>query len=101
MAKFQIDYDRSSCLTDKYPEASASLPSDGGDLSFAPGEGKYPSDILMDKSWDINAFPMLHPSGKCGLNEKREKTVKLTDQNYFKQRLRNKNPQFVQNKAYL
>ena len=44
---------------------------------------------------------MLHPDGTCALNEKRENTVKLTDQSYFKQRIRNKNPQFIENKAYL
>ena len=71
------------------------------ELSFAPGEGRYPSDILLDKSWDINAFPLLHPNGKYGLNEKRETTVKLTDQSYFKQRFRNEDSRFIDNKAYL
>ena len=68
---------------------------------LAPGEGKYPADILMDKSWNINAFTLLHPNGKYGLHEKREITVKLTDQSYFKQRIRNKDCRFIDNKAYL
>ena len=84
VAKFQFDYDRSTCLTEKYPETGSTEQSTGNNLSFAPGEGRYPSDILMDKSWDVNAFPLLHPNGKYGLNEKREATVKLTDQSYFK-----------------
>ena len=68
---------------------------------FAPGEVKYPSDILMDKSWDINAFPLFHTNGKFGLNEKTEIIVRLTEQNSFKQRKGNKNSQFIDNKAYL
>ena len=101
VAKFQFDYDRSTCMTEKYPEVSVAEDSTENELCFAPGEGKYPADILMDKSWDINAFPLLHPDGRCGLNEKREQTVKLTDQSYFKQRLRNKDNRFIENKAYL
>ena len=101
VAKFQFDYDRSTCLTEKYPEVSVTEESNNQELCFAPGEGKYPKDILMDKSWDINAFPLLHPNGKFGLNEKRETTVRLTEQTYFKQRIRNKNSQFIDNKAYL
>ena len=85
VAKFQFDYDRSTCLTAKYPEAETTEESNSKELSFAPGEGRYPSDILLDKTWDINAFPLLHPNGKYGLNEKREITVKLMDQSYFKQ----------------
>ena len=55
----------------------------------------------MDKSWDINAFPLLHPNGKYGLNHERTNKSRLTDQNYFKQRFRNKDRRFIDNKAYL
>ena len=99
VAKFQFNYDRSTCLTEKYPEVATDDAAIATDLNFAPGEGKYPADILMDKSWDINAFPMLYPSGMYGLNEEREK--RLTDQDYFKQRLRNRNRKFIDNKAFL
>ena len=98
VAKFQFDYDRSTCMTEKFPEVSVNNQSEE-EYCFAPGEGKYPSDILMDKSWDINAFPLLHPNGEYGLNHNRES--KLTDQNYFKQRFRNKDQRFINNKAYL
>ena len=101
VAKFQFDYDRPTFLTEKYPEVVVAEESTGQELCFAPGEGRYPSDILLDKSWDINAFPMLHPNGKFGLNDRREITVKLTDQSYFKQRIRNKDSRFIDNKAYL
>ena len=101
VAKFQFDYDRSTCLTEKYPEVTVPEDTHCQEFCFAPGEGKYPADILMDKSWDVNAFPLLHPDGKYGLNEKREITVKLTDQSYFKQRIRNKDSRFIDNKPYL
>ena len=71
VAKFQFDYDRSTCLTEKYPEVAVAEDLESQELCFEPGEGKYPSDILMDKSWDINAFPMLHPDGKCASRKTR------------------------------
>ena len=42
VAKFQFDYDRSTCLTEKYPEVSLSEESSNQELCFAPGEGKFP-----------------------------------------------------------
>ena len=83
--KFQFDHNMSTCLTNKFPEM---LVTDDGedvmddeDFSFASGEGKTPTNILMDRDWDIKAWPTLHPDGKFGLHHKRH--VNLTDQNYF------------------
>ena len=57
--KFQIDYDRSICLTEKFPEAFCK---DKEDINMqycvAPGEGKIPENILMCENWDALAFPM-------------------------------------------
>ena len=98
--KFQFDYDTSVCLVDKFPEAA--LPelasSDGNHISFAPGEGKIPENILTTKNWDRDAFPMKHPDGKNNLHQPRER--KLTDQYYFVQRLRNKDTRFSTDPAY-
>ena len=87
--KFQFDYDTSVCLVDKYPEAALKEPASNGgkDISFAPGEGKIPENILTTKNWDRDTFPMKHPDGKHNLHQSRER--KLTDQYYFVQRLRN------------
>ena len=98
--KFQFEYDKSVCMVDKYPEAAAD---DGqtkeiNNMSFAPGEGKVPENILMTKNWDIDAFPMKHPDGKNGLDQQRER--KLSDQYYFVQRLRNKDDRFSSDPAY-
>ena len=87
-------------MVDKFPEASADdgQEKSNEDLSFAPGEGKIPENILMTQNWDIDAFPMKHPDGKNGLHEKRER--KLSDQYYFVQRLRNQDDRFSADPAY-
>ena len=68
--KHQFDYDASVCLVDKYPEA-AITEEDCNQISFAPGEGKVPQNILNSKNWDIQAFPMKHPDGKNSLQQER------------------------------
>ena len=98
--KFQFDYDRSVCIVDKYPEAAVIEESNDNDqISFAPGEGKYPENILNSENWDTKAFPMKHPDGKNGLHQKRCR--RLTDQYYFVQRLRNKDTRFSTDPAYV
>ena len=98
--KFQFDYDKSVCMVDKFPEAAADdgQRNNGESISFAPGEGKLPENILMTENWDIDAFPMKHPDGKTGLCQNRDR--KLSDQYYFFQRLRNKDERFSSDPAY-
>ena len=95
--KFQFQYDRSVCMADKFPEAA--IVEDTSCMSFAPGEGKIPENILMTDNWDIDAFPMKYPDGKNGLHQKRER--KLTDQYHFVQRLRNKDTRFSSDPSYV
>ena len=111
--RFQIDYDLSTCLVQQYPEClhkeNDSLEKDdknltehcekGNQLSFAPGEGKLPENILTSENWDALAFPMKHPDGKFNLHHKRN--VKLNEQYYFVQRIRNKDPRFRLDPGYL
>lgn len=61
-------------------------------LSFAPGEGKLPENILSSEKWDALAFAMKYPDGKNNLHQKTE--VILLYQHYFVQRLRNKDSRF-------
>ena len=75
-------------MVDKFPEATISEDS----VSFAPGEGKTPENILSSNNWDIKAFPMKHPDGKNNLHQDRKK--KLSDQYYFVQRMRNNDQRF-------
>ena len=99
--KYQFDYDKSVCMVDKFPEAAANddQVKETEALSFAPGEGKIPENILMTEGWDIDAFPMKYPDGRNGLHHKRER--KLTDQYHFVQRLRNKDLRFSSDPSYV
>ena len=101
--KFQFDHNVSTCLTNKFPEMLVNddgeeIPEDY-DFSFAPGEGKIPTNIYLDDDWDIKAWPSLHPDGKYGLHHKR--SVHLSDQKYFVQRIRNKDRRFEENPGYV
>ena len=83
--KQQFDYDQSTCMTRRFPEA---IP-DNDMMAFAPGEGKVPTNILKEEDWDVKAFPNLHPTGTNGLHESRE-IKNLTDQQYFEKGLKTK-----------
>ena len=98
--KWQFDYNKSLCLTNKYPEVTAAGNNDIPIIQIAPGEGKKPRDIMKDKDWDIKAFPHLNnPDGKNGKDHERE--VKLTDQYYFIQRILNADSRFARSSAYI
>ena len=92
--KFQYDYTKSTCMTNKFPEADF-----GSALDFAPAEGKIPTSILKDKDWDINSFPNLHPTGQNKMFQDRE--ITLTPQQYLGQRLKNKDTRFEQCTPYV
>ena len=60
--KTQFDYDMTTSMIPKYPEA---IPETiDSELNFAPGEGKIPTNILKEDDWDVNSFPNIHPSGR-------------------------------------
>ena len=88
---------RSTCFSSNYPEISykENLSSH---VSVAPGENKTPSNILHEKDWDLKSFPCLHPDSRHSLHSERQ--VKLTDQEYFTQRIMNKDLRFANNPAY-
>ena len=89
--KYQFTYNKSLCMANKYPEIDAIDPTK--DIQVAPGEGKIPNDIMREKDWDVKAFPHLHnPDGSNGKDQ--ERGTKLTDQNYFIQRILNKDKRF-------
>ena len=62
----------------------------------APGEGKTPVNLIYCTDWDAKAFPMLHPDGQNHLSDERRKK-KLSDLEYFKQRLINLDPRWRDN----
>ena len=101
--KHQFDHNRNTCMTNDYPEIFLD---DNGkqnlnkeDFSFAPAEGNRPMNLLNETDWDIKSWPTLLPDGKCGLHHKRK--VRLTDQNYFVQRILNQDARFSKSTGYV
>ena len=89
LRKHQVDYGNSVALWDKYPE-----------ISVAPGEGQTPKGMLGDMDVDIKAFPHLHNAdGSNGKDQ--ERTIKLSAQDYFVQRITNVIPRFSKCPPYL
>ena len=94
--RYQFDgYNKSLCMSDVYPEMSHK-----NAVAVAPGEGERPKNILWDDNWDVKGFPHLNsPDGKYGLHHERSR--RLTDQQYFIQRICNRNPKFAKSPPYL
>ena len=71
VAKFQFEYIGNTCFGNDVPEIS--VPDEANEpLCIAPGEGKIPTNLLMDDDWDMKAHPCLDPSGQNNLNKERE-----------------------------
>ena len=95
--KYQFEYNKSLCMSSKYPEVSAN---ETDTINVAPGEGKVPKDILGEDDWDVKAFPHLHnPDGSCGKDQERK--TRLSDQYYFIQRICNLEKRFARSPAYM
>ena len=95
--KYQFEYNKSLCMSSKYPEVQAN---ENHDINVAPGEGKTPKDILGEDDWDIKAFPHLYnPDGSGGKDY--ERNTRLTDQYFFIQRICNLEQRFARSPAYM
>ena len=96
--KYQFTYNKSICMSNKFPEIDAIDPTK--DIEIAPGEGKRPNDIMREKDWDVKSFPHLHnPNGSNGKDQERK--TRLTDHNYFIQRILNLDQRFARSPAYI
>ena len=95
----QFDHDQHFLMANDHPESTCVTSSSKSrkDLNIAPGEGLMPTGLMRDETWDVDAFPQFHPSGKFGLNHPR--SVKLSNKDYFLQRLQNLDPQFRNSKS--
>ena len=69
------------------------------EISFAPAEGNSPTNILKEKHWDIKSWPGLHPDGRFGLHH--ERRIRLTDQQYFCQRILNQDLRFKKSPGFI
>ena len=68
-------------------------------IVVAPGENKFPINWLSNKDFEAKSFPCLFQSGRNTLNEKRVKQI--SSQQYFNQRIMNKNIRYAKDSAYL
>ena len=95
-----FNYSEYSALVNGHPEIF--LDRDGNqraDLTFAPGEGKKPTNFLDQPGWEYKSWPTLLPDGKFGLHHNRK--IKLTKQQYFTQRMLNVDDRFAKTPGYL
>ena len=84
--------------TEKHP-VSRKVKGSENTLEIAPGEGKIPSNFLLQKFLDVMAFPKHHLTGRFGKDFPRK--VKLSDQMFFNQRLLNIDERFSMDPFYL
>ena len=103
MHKWKFDFAEKTTFVNDYPELDIidTIEHSNSDepIIVAPGEGKRPENILRSQDWDLGAFPNLHPDGRNGLHEPR--TIKITDIQYFQQRLLNVDRRFCNNSEFL
>jgi hypothetical protein len=88
------DYPLDTCIQSSDPALDISQV-----MTFAPGEGKTPINIMMDTSCEEMAFPKLFPKGEFGFDALR--AVKLTPKKYFNARILNRTGEFARNIEYL
>ena len=98
VAKFQFEYNRNTCFGNDVPEINVQEHINEP-LSIAPGEGKIPTNLLMDDDWDMKAHPCLDPTGENNLNKERE--VRLSALQFFEQRLLNVNKRFANTASFV
>ena len=106
--KFQFDYDEHVALTRDDPTAVSdanritkkSYSFEGNNsANVAPGEGQIPISTLKEERWDIKTYPNLFPDGENGMNA--NGNVKLTNEQYLRQRLCNIDKRFANDPGYL
>ena len=94
-----VSEDNDTCMVANNPEVQRSI--EDAVIDVAPGEGRRPHGMLLTRDWDILSHPRLHNAdGSDGLHQE-GRPVKLTDQQYFKQRLLNSNRKYAQDPSYV
>merc|ERR1712218_529367 len=94
-----VSEENDTCMIANNPEVQRRL--EDAVIDVAPGEGRRPHGLLMARDWDVRSHPRLHNAdGSDGLHQE-GRPVKLTDQQYFKQRLLNSNRKYAQDPSYV
>ena len=74
---------------------------EAGVYSVAPGEDNIPKYVLLDKDFEVLAFPDLFPFGKTGYDSVGKRKTDLSHQKYYQQRILNVDGRFAKNIEYL
>ena len=94
-----VSDENDTCMIPNNPEVQRRL--EDAVIDVAPGEGRRPHGLLLARDWDVRSHPRLHNAdGSNGLHQE-NRPVRLSDQQYFKQRLLNKNRKFAQDPSYV
>ena len=97
-AKALTDVD--TCLVPENLECEVVTDSDPSrGIKVAPGQGKIPTNFMRQDNFDMMAFPRHHPTGRYGLHS--ERSTKVSVQNYFVQRVMNKDERFSTDPSYI
>ena len=69
--------------------------------SIAPGEDNTPKYILLDKEFEVLAFPDLFPNGNGGYETAEKRETDLSLRRYYQQRILNVDGRFARNIEYI
>ena len=72
-----------------------------GVYSVAPGEDNLPKYVLLDKDFEVLAFPDLFPFGEDGFHTVEKRDTPLSLRKYYQQRILNVDGCFAKNIEYL
>ena len=98
----QKDHDRRADITIGSTSTCVQF-TDPDEIAFfiAPGQDAIPKFILMDKEFEVLAFPNLFPKGKGGKETDIPREREIDTRRYINQRLLNKDPRFSKNIEYI
>ena len=99
MRKYKFDFNGHTSFLNQHPDLNVKDTVVNSTTAVAPGEGKIPTNIMVDPDWDIKTFPCSFPDGRNGMGEKR--SVHLTDQAYVQQRVKNYDRRFSENPDFV
>ena len=98
----QIAADKSAELNGQQNACSLQLDNiEDGVYSVAPGEDNIPKYVLLDKDFEVLAFPDLFPFGKNGFDSVKTRYTSLSLRKYYQQRILNVDGRFAKNIEYL
>ena len=98
----QLAADRMAEINGEQDACSLQLENiEDGVYSVAPGEDNMPKYVLLDKNFEVLAFPDLFPFGKNGFDSVLKRETDFSLRRYYQQRIFNVDGHFAKNIEYL